>query len=73
MLENRQRCGGHFTERRAIVVPGESSGDGPFEQRHAFLGGNRSQQRQDPLLFYCLNDDQRVAGTNEDAEIMYAG
>ena len=43
MLEDSQRCGGHFTERRAIVVPGESSGDGPFEQRHAFLGGNRLQ------------------------------
>ena len=40
MLEQGQRCGGHFAECRSVVVPGESSGDGPLEQRHPFLGSH---------------------------------
>lgn len=73
MLENRQRRGGHFAECRDIVMPGESSGNGPFEQRHTLLSRNRLQQCQHPVFFNRLDGDQRVMGTNKRAEIVDSG
>ena len=73
MLEESQGCGRHFAQCGYVVGPGEASRDGPFEQRHTFLGGNGLQQRPYPLLFHRFDDNQRVARANEGAEIVDAG
>lgn len=72
VLKDRQRGGRHLIDALPLVLPGEAPGNRPFEQRHAFLRRHGLKQRQHPLFFHRLDDDQGVAGANQCAEIVHA-
>ncbi len=71
MLEQGEGCGGQLVPRRRLVGASQPSGDRPFEQRQTFLGGDGLEQPQDAFFLHRLDDDERMARTDQGAEIMH--
>lgn len=71
MLKDGEGRGGQLAEALSFFWPGEPSRNRPLEQRHPFLGGHGLEQGQHPVFFHGLDDNERVGGADQGAEIMH--